>query len=462
MGTTRKSVNMTEGPFLKKIIVFVIPLILTGLLQCFYNAADLAVIGQFRGELALAAVGSTGALTNLIVGLFMGLSAGVGVVVAYYMGAKRYKTVSRVVHNAVLIAAILGIFVMGIGTVLAPVLLRWMDTPETVLGGATLYIRIIFCGVPASMMYNYCASMLRATGDTKHPLIFLSVSGVVNVLLNLLLVAVFGMGVEGVAIATIASQYLSAVMILCYMARTDGVLKFSFRRLRLNRLIVKKILAIGIPSGAQSALFSLANVMIQSSINFFGDVEVAGNAAGGNLEGFVYIAMNAMYHASLTFVGQNVGAKKYKNIKRITLYCVLCATVIGIAVGGIILLFGDFFVGIYASEPEVIAAGINRIWSILPFYWMCGVMESLCGSIRGMGRSMTTMVISLLGACVLRVVWCKTLAVWFRSVNVIYWCWPVSWVIVISASVIALVYFYRQIIQKQRLAAIMSRDRVLT
>ncbi len=462
MGTAKKNVNMTEGPFLKKIILFVIPLILTGLLQCFYNAADLAVIGQFRGELALAAVGSTGALTNLIVGLFMGLSAGVGVVVAYYMGAERYKTVSRVVHNSVLIAAILGVFVMGLGIVLAPTLLRWMDTPETVLGGATLYIRIIFCGVPASMMYNYCASMLRSTGDTKHPLIFLSISGVVNVLLNLLLVAVFGMGVEGVAIATIASQYLSAVMVLVYMAKTDGVLKFSFRRLRLNKLIVKKILAIGIPSGIQSSLFSLANVMIQSSINFFGDVVVAGNAAGGNLEGFVYIAMNAMYHAALTFVGQNAGAKKYKNIKKITLYCAISAAVIGLAVGGVILLFGEFFVGLYASEPEVIAAGLTRNWAILPFYWMCGVMEALCGAIRGMGKSMTTMVISLVGACALRVVWCKTLAVWFRTVHMVYWCWPVSWVVVILASVVAFVYFYRQLIQKQRLASIMSKEHVLT
>ncbi len=458
----KKTANMTEGPFLKKIIIFVIPLILTGLLQCFYNAADLAVIGQFRGELALAAVGSTGALTNLIVGLFMGLSAGVGVVVAYYMGAMRYKTVSRVVHNSILIAAILGVIVMGIGIALAPILLRWMDTPETVLPGATLYVRIIFCGIPASMMYNYCASMLRATGDTKRPLFFLSVSGLANVTMNLLLVAVFGMGVEGVAIATITSQYLSAVMILTYMSRTDGVLKFSFRKLRLNRLIVKKILAIGIPSGIQSSLFSLSNVMIQSSINFFGDVVVAGNAAGGNLEGFVYIAMNAMYHAALTFVGQNVGAKKYHNIKRITLCCTLCATVIGLAVGGVILLFGGFFVGIYASEPDVIAAGLTRNWAILPFYWMCGVMEALCGAIRGMGKSMTTMVISLLGACVLRVVWCKTLAVWFRTVNMVYWCWPVSWVVVIVASIIAFAYFYKQLIRQQSFDQSMLREPSLT
>ena len=447
----KRAVNMTEGPFLKKIIVFVIPLVLTGLLQSLYNAADLAVVGRFRGELALAAVGSTGALTNLIVGLFMGLSAGVGVTVAYYMGAQRYKTVSRVVHNSVLIAVVLGVFVTVLGFFLAPILLRLMDTPDTVIDAATLYIRIIFCGVPASMLYNYCAAMLRSIGDTKRPLIFLSISGLVNVLLNLVFVILFGMGVDGVAIATIASQYLSAAMILIYMIRTDGVLKFSFGKLKPNLLVIKKILVIGIPSGIQSSLFSLSNVMIQSSINFFGDVTMAGNAAGGNLEGFVYIAMNAVYHASLTFVGQNVGAKTYKNIKKIVWQCVLCATVIGLVVGGVILLFGKFFVGIYATEPEVIAAGIRRITFILPVYFMCGIMEVLSGAIRGVGKSMTSMVISLIGACALRIVWCRTLVVWFRHIELVYLSYPVSWFVVIVANACFLLYYYKQLLRGRQL-----------
>ncbi len=449
MAKQKRPVNMTEGPFLKKIIVFVIPLVLTGLLQSLYNAADLAVVGRFRGELALAAVGSTGSLTNLIVGLFMGLSAGVGVVVAYYMGAERYKTVSRVVHNSVLIAMILGVFVTGLGFLFAPALLRWMDTPETVIEGAVLYIRIIFCGVPASMTYNYCAAMLRSTGDTKRPLLFLSISGLTNVILNLILVVGFGFGVEGVAIATIASQYLSATMVLVYMSRTDGVLKFSFRKLRLNRVIVKKILLIGIPSGIQSSLFALSNVMIQSSINFFGDVTVAGNAAGSNLEGFVYIAMNSVYHASLTFVGQNVGAKTYENIKKIVWQGVCCAATIGLAVGGIILLFGNFFVGLYATEPEVIASALKRNAYILPVYFLCGIMEVLSGAIRGMGKSMTSMVISLIGACAFRIVWCKTMVLWFPRIEMIYLSYPISWLLVIVANAVFLVYYYRNLLKKR-------------
>ena len=446
----KRSVNMTEGPFLKKIIVFVIPLVLTGLLQSFYNAADLAVVGRFRGELALAAVGSTGALTNLIVGLFMGLSAGVGVTVAYYMGAQRYKTVSRVVHNAILIALILGVFVTVIGIFLAPFLLRLMDTPETVIESATLYIRIIFCGVPASMLYNYCAAMIRSTGDTKRPLIFLAISGLVNVALNLVFVIALGMGVEGVAIATIASQYLSAVMAIVYLMRTDGVLRFSFRKLGFNFLIIKKILVIGIPSGIQASLFSLSNVMIQSSINFFGDVTMAGNAAGGNLEGFVYIAMNAVYHASLTFVGQNVGAKTYHNIKKIVWQCVFCAATIGLFLGALILIFNEFFVGIYATEPEVILAAIRRNRWILPVYFMCGIMEVLSGAIRGVGKSMTSMMISLLGACALRIVWCNTVVIWFRHIELVYLSYPVSWLIVIVASTCFFAYYYRQLIRNKQ------------
>lgn len=449
MASAKKEMNMTEGPFFKKIVIFILPLVLTGLLQTLYNAADLVVIGHFRGELALAAVGSTGSLTNLIVGLFMGLSAGVGVVVAYYMGAMQPKIVSKVVHTSILIALIAGVFVGILGFVLAPEMLRWMDTPETVLDGAVLYIRIIFVGVPASILYNYCAAMLRSTGDTKRPLIFLSIAGLTNVVLNVALVAGCGFGVEGVAIATIVSQYLSAVMILIYMARTDGVLKFSFRRLRLEKNLAKKILTIGIPSGIQSSLFSLANVLIQSSINVFGDVTVAGNSAGSNLEGFVYIAMNAVYHASLTFVGQNLGAGTLHNVKKIVWQCILCVTVIGLTLGGVILAFGDFFVGLYASEPETIAAGLDRIRSILPVYFLCGIMEVLSGAIRGLGKSMTSMVISLLGACVFRIVWIQTMCRLFPQIQTVYLSWPISWVLVIAANTVALVMIYKKMVRKK-------------
>ncbi len=453
MSTKRNEIQMTEGPFLKKIIVFVIPLILTGLLQCFYNAADLAVVGRFEGELALAAVGSTGSLNNLIVGLFMGLSVGAGVVVAHHMGALKYKRVNKIVHSAVLLASVLGVAVAIIGVILARRLLIWMDTPANVLDAAVLYTRIVFCGIPASMVYNYCASMVRSTGDTKHPLIFLSISGAVNVILNLVLVIFFHMGVAGVAIGTIASQYLSAIMIVVFMHRSDGPMHLSFSRLRLHWSLVKKMLYIGIPSGLQGTLFSLSNVIIQTALNGF-DTEmgmagnlVAGNTAAGNLEGFVYIAMNAVYQASMTFVGQNVGAKKYRNIKKITLLCVLCATVIGLISAGVLLLFRGFFVGLYVAggNAQVLETAYLRLMIILPFYFLCGVMEVLSGSLRGMGKSVTAMVISLLGACALRILWIKTFFVWFHSLACVCLSYPVSWILVILLDACFLIYYYRRL-----------------
>ncbi len=452
MRSRKHEIQMTEGPFLKKIIVFLIPLILTGLLQCFYNAADLAIVGQFRGQIALAAVGSTGALTNLVLGLFMGLSVGAGVVVAHHLGALEYDRVRRTVHSAVLLAAILGVVVGAIGFWLSPELLRLMDTPENVIEYATLYMRIIFCGVPASMIYNYCASMVRSTGDTRNPLIFLSIAGIVNVILNVIFVAGFGMGVEGVAIATIISQYLSAVMILVHMAKNDGPMHLSFKELTLDRSMIRRMLVIGIPSGIQSSLFSLSNAMIQSAINGFGDTVMAGNTAAGNLEGFVYIAMNAVYQASLTFVGQNVGAKKYANIKKITLCSALCVTVIGLGTGGIFLLFRHFFVGLYAPDnPAVTEIAIRRLFSILPCYFLCGVMEVLGGAIRGMGKSVTTMIVSLLGACVFRILWIKTIFVRFPTIECIYLSYPISWLLVIAANLVFLVIYYKRLLRDPNL-----------
>ena len=448
MATKRRELNMTEGPFLKKIVLFLIPLVLTGLLQTLYNAADLVVVGRFRGELALAAVGCTGALTNLIVGLFMGLSVGAGVLVAHGIGANDRERVQKVVHNSVLLAAVLGVVVAVVGFIFAPQLLRLMDTPETVLASATLYLRIILCGVPASMLYNYCASMVRSTGDTKHPLIFLTVSGLVNVGLNLILVVIFGMGVDGVAIATIASQYLSAGMILVFMMRSDSWVRFSPRKLGVDGKIVGKILYIGVPSGIQGCLFSFSNVLIQSSINSFGDVVMAGNAAASNIEGFVYIAMNAVYHASLTFVGQNMGAKKYKNIKRITLLCAICAVVIGLSTAGIFFLFRRFFVGLYVSGNEAVAAAAYvRMSYIMLTYFLCGIMEVLCGTMRGMGKSISAMVISLLGACVFRIVWLETIFKIFPKIECVYLSYPISWTLTILAYIVCLIVYYRRLVR---------------
>ncbi len=425
-----RNADMTQGPFLKKIILFAIPLICTGVLQQLYNAADLIVVGMFDGQIALAAVGATGSLTNLVIGLFLGLSVGAGVAVAHHIGERREGEVQKVVHTSVLLSLVLGIVIAIIGYILAPTLLSWMGTPENVIEHSTLYIRIIFMGFPAQMVYNYTASMLRSAGDAKRPLIFLSISGVVNVMLNVVLVAAFHMGVAGVAIATITSQYLSATMIVVYMMRTEGALHLSLRELRLYRSKVTKILYVGIPSGIQSCLFSLSNVLIQSSINSFGDTVMAGSAAASNLEGFVYIAMNAMYHVSLTFVGQNVGAKAYHNIKKIVLYSVGVVTVLGLSLGMLVYIFHEPLVSLYAPDnPAVMAAAVDRLVVIMFTYFLCGIMEVFCGALRSMGKSITSMIISLCGACGFRILWLATVFKWVNTPTSIYLSYPVSWIL---------------------------------
>ncbi len=470
MPVKAKEVNLTERPSLKKIIFYIIPLVFTGLLQTLYNAADLVIVGRFRGPGALAAVGTTGALTNLILGLFMGLSVGAGVVVAHHIGALEYKKVSRVVHSAVALSAVLGIIMGVIGFIFSRTFLSWMgtvDSPEyDTLTQATLYLRIIFCGVPASFVYNYCASIVNATGETKKPLFFLAVSGAVNLLLNIILVAGFKMGVEGVAIGTIASQYLSATLILLYMRRLDSCIKFSFKNLCFDMNSIKRMLVIGIPSGIQSTLFSLSNVIIQSSVNSFGDMVMAGNAAAANLEGFVYVAMNAVSKASLNFAGQNMGAKKYKNIKLVMLQTVACATVIGLISGAVILLFRDFFVGLYLSSDGITAeayaqsvnAAMTRLFYILPFYFLCGIMEALCGIIRGMGKSTITMVFSLIGACALRIVWIETVFKYLMpTIEGIYISYPISWLLVILFDVVYFVFYYRKLRREEHLNEYIDR-----
>lgn len=445
----RKELNVTEGSLLKKIILFAIPLILTGLLQQFYNAADLVVVGMFEGEIALAAVGATGSLTNLVVGLFMGLSVGAGVSVAHHIGAEERGEVKRVIHTAIPTAFILGIIVSIAGFILAPDLLRMMDNPENVIGHSTLYIRIIFLGLPASMVYNYAASMLRSAGDAKHPLIFLSVSGIVNVVLNVVLIAVFNLGVAGVAIATITSQYLSAIMIIVFMIRSDDYMHFSFKDICFDKKKISKILYIGIPSGLQGCLFSLGNVMIQSSINSLGDTVMAGSAAAANLEGFVYIAMNALYHVSLTFVGQAVGAKAYRYIKKIVAYSAAVVTVLGLVTGILILVFNKQLVGLYAPDNEaVLNEALKRLIIILPTYFLCGNMEVLCGALRAMGKSITAMVVSLAGACGLRVLWVQTVFRFVNTAECVYYSYPISWFITTVCHLIFLIVFVKNTIRQ--------------
>lgn len=448
MPKNKLSVDMTEGPFFKKMLVFAIPIVLTGILQCLYNAADLVVVGQFRGDLAVAAVGSTGSLTNLILGLFMGLSVGAGVCVAHHIGAKEQEELRKVVHTSVLLSFICGIVIAAVGFVFSGDMLALMDTPPEVLPLATLYMKILFLGVPASMLYNYVAAMMRSAGDSKHPLIFLAISGVVNVLLNVFLIVVFHMSVDGVAVATVASQYLSAAMAIVHLMRKGGVLHLSLRELRIHGAKVKKMLRIGIPSGLQSTLFSLSNVLIQSSINGFGDAVVAGSAASASIEGFMYIAMNSMYHVALTFIGQNVGARKYKNIKPLAAYSAILVTAIGFISSAVLLGLRYPLISLYVSTEAATEAALQRLWIIGTTYFLCGLMEVFCGALRALDRSVTSMVISLCGACGLRILWIETIFRVFPSPETIYISYPVSWILTLALQLLFTVIVSKKMLRQ--------------
>lgn len=445
----KKKINMTEGPVLGKIVRFSIPLILTGILNLLYNAADLIVVGNFAGSNALAAVGSTGSLNTLMINLFFGISTGAAVVASQHFGAKEDGEIKKVLHTSVIVAFFGGLILMVVGLLFSKTFLTWMGTDPAVLDGAALYMKIIFLGVPGNLVYNYCASVLRASGDTKHPLIFLSIAGIVNVALNLILVIVFRFDVAGVAIATITSQYLSAVMILAYLSRQKGALRFSFRDLHFDKAKFKRILSIGIPCGVQGSLFSISNVLIQSSINLFGSVAVAGNSAGANIEGFVYTAMNALYQASMTFTGQNVGAKKPERILRVLMVSLLVVFLVWCVVGGIAIIFREPLVSLYVDANDenfdaVVKYGADRIMVVGATYFLCGMMEVVVGSLRGMGKTIGPAIVSLLGACGIRIVWIYTVFQAWQTLDSLYLSYPVSWLITTAVQFILAIISYKQ------------------
>lgn len=443
---TKQVRDFTQGPLLSRIILFSLPLIATSILHLLFNTADTIVVGRWGGETpeecanALAAVGSCGALINLIINLFMGLSLGAGVCVAHAIGAKRYDDVEHVVHTSVVVAFIGGAIVTVFGYFMSKPLLLLMGTEASVLAEAVPYMQAYFMGMIANMIYNYCASMLRSTGDTVHPLIFLSVAGVVNVVLNLIMILVFHQGARGVGIATAVSQWVSCIMILIFMMRSkENPCHLDLKRLRVNLKALRKIITIGIPAGIQSALFSVSNVTIQSSVNSLGSVVVAGNTASANLEGYIYATQNSIYNAALTFVGQNMGARRFDRIKKISVYCLGVVTVVGVVVSGTMALFGEQLIGLYApGNHAVIEKGLIRFYICGLTHLLCGIMEVGCGCVRGMGKSIAPTLISLVGACLSRVVWVYTvfpLAPEHFRQQVLYYVYPISW------GATAIVYF---------------------
>ena len=431
-------IDMCNGPILGKMLRFALPLMCSSMLQILFNAADIVVVGRFGAEHSIAAVGSNSSLINLLTNLFIGLSVGANVLVARYYGAKKSEDIKETVHTSMCISLLCGIVIAIIGIIMAPILLTWMNTPKEIIHSATTYLRIYFLGMPAMMIYNFGNAILRAVGDTKRPLYFLFAAGVINVILNLLFVIVFRLDVIGVATSTVISQSISATLIVRCMMKEKGDFKLELKQLKITKAKLINIIKIGLPAGLQGTIFSLSNVVIQSSVNLFGPYVVDGNSAAQNIESFVYFSMNAFHHATLSFTSQNMGAGKHERIGKILRTGLLCAIVAGVLTGGLVVIFARPLLGIYIKEEAAINAGIIRLNFICGTYALCGIMDVMVGSIRGMGYAIMPMIVSLLGACGLRLVWIATIfqIPQYHTIETVYTSYPVTWTITFLAHTI--------------------------
>ena len=438
---------MLEGPLFSSIVAYTVPIILTSILQLLFNAADLVIVGQFCGSVSVGAVGATGAVTNLIVNLFIGLSGGAGVAVAHGIGGRQNEDVHRTVHTAIPVALIGGLILTFVGVVFSETFLQLMGTPENVLALSAVYMKIYFTGMTFTMIYNFCASILRAAGDTKSPLIFLMIAGVVNVIFNVIFVTAFDMNVAGVALATVISQAISAVLVVVALMRRTDACKLVWSKLRIYKPQFLKIIRIGLPAGLQSSMFSISNVLIQSSINSFGDVFVSGNAAAGNIEGFIYVAMNAFHQTAVNFIGQNVGAKQYKRAKQVLRTCLGSVSVVAVLMSAAVCVFGRQLLGIYITDSaQAIEYGVTRLLFICGPYILCGLMDVTTGALRGMGAALTPMIISVLGVCGIRLIWIYTIfrIPAFHTPECLYISYTVSWIITFLAQLVAFNLVYRR------------------
>ncbi len=429
MSGKKYEMDMCNGPLLGKILVYALPLIASGILQLLFNAADMVVAGRFAGNAALGAVGATSSLINLLINVFIGMSVGTNVLVAHFFGADRKEELHQTVHTSIALSLISGVILGIAGFFLASPLLSLMGTPEDILPHAVIYMQIYFIGVPGMLLYNFGSAILRAVGDTKRPLYFLFFAGVINVFLNLFFVIKVEIGVAGVALATIISQLISAILVIRCLIKEEGAYHLDIRAIRLYPDKVLRILRVGLPAGFQGAVFSISNVLIQSSVNSFGSIAVAGNTAAQNMEGFVYNAMNSFHQTALSFTSQNMGAKKMDRVKKIMWICLGCVTVLGMAMGFSALFFANNLLAIYSTDAKVIAYGYQRLLIILSTYFLCGIMDVMVGSIRGMGYSIMPMIVSLLGACGLRVVWIFTVFAYYRTPRILYISYPVTWIV---------------------------------
>ncbi len=450
----QSSQSMLSGPLLKSIVLYTVPIILTSVLQLLFNAADLIIVGRYRGSIAVAAVGATGAITNLIVNLFIGLSVGAGVTVAHALGARDDEAASRTVHTAIPTAIVSGIFLTVFGVCFSETFLRLMGTPTEVLKLSALYMKIYFGGITFMMVYNFASSILRAAGDTKSPLIFLSVAGVVNVLLNVFFVTVLEMSVDGVALATTISQGISAALVVIALMRRTDACRLFLREMRFYKLQLMKMVRIGLPAGIQGSLFSISNVIIQSSVNSFGDVFMSGSAAAGNIEGFVYVSLNAFHQTAVNFTGQNAGAHKFDRVYRTLWICLGCVTVVGLVTGVTAYSLGEMLLSIYITDSELaIAYGMTRLSLICLPYFLCGLMDVSTGALRGLGASIEPMIISVLGVCGFRIFWIYTIFAIpkYHTPECLFLSYTISWVITFLLQLFAFFRVYKKRVRAEAL-----------
>ena len=443
----KRNVDMLQGNLYTNVLLFSLPLIASGIIQLLFNAIDMIVVGQFSGSNSMAAVSSTSSLISLVTNLFIGLSIGSSVCIANRIGSGSYESISKDVQTSITIALIFGGILMVFGILFSKWLLILMKSPDDVIDLSTLYLRVYFTGMPATMVYNFASAVLRAKGDTKRPLIILTIAGVLNALLNLFFVVNLKMDVAGVGLASSLSTYVSAILVIIVLITDPGFTRFDPKDLHIDIDSLKEIASVGIPAGIQSTMFSLSNVVIQSSINEFGGTVMAANGAASSIGNFIYNAMSAFQQTCLTFTSQNIGAGKIDRIKKILFVCLLLVTVTGALLGLGAYMFGKSLLSLYTKDSNVIASGLTRLLYVCVPYFIYGFMDVIVGALRGMGTSLAPMIVSLLGICVFRLVWVAT---YFRShhtIEALYISYPISWIITAVVQSLIFIYAYTKLVK---------------
>lgn len=457
MGSAKKyQIDMCHGPLFSKIVAFTIPLIAANVIGTLFHAADMIVVGRFADAKALAAVGSTGGLTMLVLNIFFGLSSGASVLSSRFIGARDRKSLSKTVHTAMTIAMYGGTAMAILGIFISKPVLKLMGTPPEILHQSCIYMWIYCIGIPFVVIYAFGSGILRSTGDTRRPLYYMIFAGIVNVLLNLFFVIVCKMDVAGVAIATKVSNLLSAVLVIQALRRAKDSTRFVWKRMRIDWKLFSEMLKLGIPAGIQGSCFSISNIIIQSAVNTFGALAIAGNTAGANIDGLIYMTGVCFFHTSLTFTGQNYGAKKYHRIVRAVLLSILCAAVCDIVIGWTGLIFGKQLMGIYTTNPEVIEWGLSRLRIMMVFYFLCSMMDAITGALRGLGYSFIPMIVSITGVCLFRIFWVYVILPYNRTLTTLICSYPVSWIMIITVNGTILYRALKKLTSKPRHAVIVK------